>query len=97
MKRWWIAVAVAIAVIGVTLAVAVALPGDIVLPEGPTSSPVPTMTTRNWLNPAFGWRGAIIVFTAVAAMVVIALVARAIDNRRGTAPSRPHTHTQEHP
>jgi len=97
MKRWWGAAAAAVAVIVAALAVAVALPGDLVLPNGPTSSPVPTMTTRNWLNPAFGWRGAIIVLAAVATMVVIALVARAIDNHRGTASSQPHPHTQEHP
>ena len=61
---------------------AVALPGDLVFPEGPTSSPVPSMTTRNFLNPAFGWRGAIIVLAAVATMVVIALVARTVEHRR---------------
>lgn len=82
MKKWWIAAAVAITVIGVALAVAVALPGDLVIPNGPTSSPVPTMTTRNFLNPAFGWRSAIIVLAAVATMVVIALVARAVERRR---------------
>lgn len=82
MKRWWLAGAVALGVIAVALAVAVALPGDLVIPDGPTSSPVPSMTTRNFLNPAFGWRSAIIVAAAVVTMVVIALVARAVERRR---------------
>lgn len=82
MKRWWLVAAVAVTVIGVALAVAVALPGDLVIPNGPTSSPVPTMTTRNFLNPAFGWRSAIIVLAAVLTMAVIALVARAVEHRR---------------
>ena len=81
MKRWWLVAAVAVTVIGVALAVAVALPGDLVIPNGPTSSPVPTMTTRNFLNPAFGWRTAIIVLAAVLTMAVIALVARAVERR----------------
>ncbi|MCR6711461.1 MAG: hypothetical protein NVV57_01655 [Demequina sp.] len=82
MKVWWLAAGVAVSVIGVALAVAVALPGDLVFPDGPTSSPVPSMTTRNFLNPAFGWRGAIIVLAAVATMVVIALVARTVEHHR---------------
>jgi len=82
VKRWWLVAAVAVTVIGVALAVAVALPGDLVIPNGPTSSPVPTMTTRNFLNPAFGWRSAIIVLAAVLTMAVIALVARAVEHRR---------------
>ena len=81
MKRWWLVAAVAVTVMGVALAVAVALPGDLVIPNGPTSSPVPTMTTRNFLNPAFGWRSAIIVLAAVLTMAVIALVARAVERR----------------
>jgi hypothetical protein len=82
VKRWWLAAAVALGVIGVALAVAVALPGDLVIPDGPTSSPVPSMTTRNFLNPAFGWRSAIIVAAAVGTMVLMALVARAVERRR---------------
>jgi len=82
VKKWWVAAAVAAVVIGVALAVAVALPGDLVIPNGPTSSPVPSMTTQNFLDPAFGWRSAIIVLAAVLTMVTIALVARAVDRRR---------------
>jgi len=82
VKKWWVAAVVAAVVIGVALAVAVALPGDLVIPNGPTSSPVPSMTTQNFLDPAFGWRSAIIVLAAVLTMVTIALVARAVDRRR---------------
>lgn len=82
MKTWWIVAGAAALVVAVALGVAVALPGDLVIPNGPTSSPVPTMTTRNYLDPAFGWRSAIIVLAAVATMVIIALVARAIETRR---------------
>ena len=69
-------------VFAVSLGVAIALPGDLVLPDGPTSSPIPSMTTENWLNPAFPWRACIIVLAAVVTMVTIALVARAADRRR---------------
>ena len=69
-------------VFAVSLGVAIALPGDLVLPDGPTSSPIPSMTTENWLNPAFPWRACIIVLAAVVSMVTIALVARAADRRR---------------
>lgn len=82
MKVWLIAVGSALVVIGVALAVAVALPGRIVLPNGPTSSPAPTMTTENWLDPTFSWRGGIIILAALATMVVIALVSRAVERRR---------------
>jgi len=77
-----IAVAAALVAVGAALAVAVALPGRLVLPDGPTSSPVPTMTTENWLDPAFSWRAGIIVIAAILTMVVIALVARAVEHRR---------------
>ena len=82
VKVWWIVAGTAVLVVGVSLAVAIALPGDLVLPDGPTSSPVPSMTTENWLNPAFPWRACIIVLAAVITMVTIALVARALDHRR---------------
>lgn len=82
MKVWWFVAATALVVIGTALAVAVALPGTIVLPDGPTSSPVPTMTTENWLDPAFSWRAAIVILAAIATMVVIALVARIVERRR---------------
>lgn len=82
VKVWWIVAGTAVLVIGVSLVVAVALPGTLVIPDGPTSSPVPSMTTENWLNPAFPWRAAIIVLAAVITMVVIALVARAVEHRR---------------
>ena len=79
---WWIVAGVAVLVIAVALGVAVALPGDLVIPDGPTSSPVPSMSTQNWLNPAFPWRAAIIVIAAVVTMVTIALVARGVEHRR---------------
>ena len=79
---WWIVAGTAVLVVAVSLGVAIALPGDLVLPDGPTSSPVPSMTTENWLNPAFPWRACIIVLAAVITMVTIALVARALDHRR---------------
>jgi hypothetical protein len=82
VKTWLIVIVASLAVVVIALAVAVALPGAIVLPDGPTSSPVPTMTTRNWLSPNFSWRAAIIILTALITMVTIALVARAIDRRR---------------
>lgn len=82
VKVWWIASLSAVVVIGTALVVAIALPGQIVLPDGPTSSPVPSMTTENWLNPAFSWRAAIIILSAVFTMGAIALVARAVERRR---------------
>ena len=82
VKVWWITIASALVVIGTALAVAVALPGDIVLPDGPTSSPAPSMTTENWLDPAFSWRGGIIILAAIFTMAVIALVARTVERRR---------------
>lgn len=79
---WWIVAGTAVLVIAVALGVAVALPGALVIPDGPTASPVPSMSTQNWLNPAFPWRAAIIVLAAVITMVTIALVARAAERRR---------------
>jgi len=82
VKVWSIVVGSALVVIGTALAVAVALPGRIVLPDGPTSSPEPSMTTENWLDPTYSWRGGIIILAALATMVVIALVSRAVERRR---------------
>lgn len=82
MKAWaWVVAALA-AVAVASFGVALALPGDVVFPNGPTSSPVPSMTTSNWLDPAFSWRAALIIVAAIAAMITIALVARALDKRR---------------
>jgi hypothetical protein len=82
VKVWWIVAGAAVLVLAVSMGVAIALPGELIIPNGPTSSPVPSMTTQNWLNPAFPWRAAIIVLAAVITMVTIALVARARDHRR---------------
>ena len=79
---WLIVAGAAALVFAVSLGVAIALPGDLVLPDGPTSSPIPSVTTENWLNPAFPWRACIIVLAALATMVTIALVARTRDHRR---------------
>ena len=79
---WWVVAGTAVLVTAVALGVAVALPGDLVIPDGPTATPVPSMSTANWLNPAFPWRAAIIVIAAVFTMVTIALVARALEHRR---------------
>lgn len=82
MKVWWIVGGAAALVVAVSLCVAIALPGTVVIPEGPTSSPLPMLTPENWLDPAFPWRAAIIVLAAVVTMVTIALVARAAERRR---------------
>jgi len=82
VKVWWTVAGVALIVVGTALAVAIALPGHIILPDGPTSSPVPSMTTENFLDPAFSWRAGIIILTAVITMAAIALVARAVERRR---------------
>jgi hypothetical protein len=82
VNKWWLAIGAAAVAVGAAFAVAIALPGDVVIPEGATSSPVPTMTAANWLSPAYSWRGVIIMCAAIATMVVIALVARALERRR---------------
>ena len=82
VKIWWAVAATVLLVFSVSLGVAVALPGALVIPNGATSSPVPSMTSENWLNPAFPWRACIIVLAAIVTMVVIALVARTIERRR---------------
>ncbi|MGC4174671.1 hypothetical protein [Demequina sp.] len=77
-----VVIGVTAAVLAVALAVSAALPDNLVIPDGPSSSPMPTMTNRNFLDPAFGWRSAIVVFAAVVTMTGIALVARAVERRR---------------
>ena len=78
----WIAIGAALAVLAISVGLAVALPGAEVFPDGPTSSPTPSLTTENWLNPAFPWRAGVIILAAVVVMAAIALVARALDRRR---------------
>jgi len=78
----WIAVGAAVAVVAISVGLAIALPGEAVFPAGATSLPTPSLSVENWLNPAFPWRAGVIILSAVVAMAVIALVARARDKRR---------------
>ena len=80
--KLWIAIGAAIAVVAVSVGLAVALPGAAVFPDGPTASPTPSLSAETWLNPAFPWRAGVIVLAAVLVMAIIALVARALDRRR---------------
>ena len=78
----WIAIGAAVAVVALSVGLAIALPGAEVFPDGPTSSPTPSLSAENWLNPAFPWRAGVLVLSAVAVMAIIALVARAVERRR---------------
>lgn len=83
VKTWgWILAAVAL-VGAASVGIAFALPGDALFPEAPTTSPAPTISTSNWLDPAFSFRSAVIVVAAIVAMIVIALIARTVERRRG--------------
>jgi len=83
VRSWAWVVAALVVVTAAAIGVAYALPGDVIIPDGPTSSPAPTLNTSNWHDPAFSFRAGVIIAAALVAMAAIALLARALDKRRG--------------